>query len=340
MNLGRKGLALAFATTLGMGLAGQANADVYGGAYMLTGDLLISVTNPDGSNALGGAGAFIFTTDSEASINGNPDPSSGSATCSGVFGVFTDCNAGPGPVLSGQVQNAPGGDGLVRGESDYTVNGANGMDYSNAEAEITDATLVNFQPTRAEQIAESNLVDENTAAANTLVQSNTVLDVEFNVETEDGTFSIEFEAVVEALADVTGDSVGLAQANTSWTLTLTNDDGTVVRWTPDGSDSTVQECGAGFTCDDVDPFNLNNALTSSTNTPADGVSDSGEFSLTVTGLGAGTYNLALAATTSTQLLNIPQVPVPGTLLLMGAGLLAAGRLSVVILALTAGQSKF
>jgi hypothetical protein len=325
MNFSRKGLALAFATTLGLGAAGQASADVYGGSYMLTDDLTITVSNPDGSNALGGAGFFIFTTDAEASINGVTDGSSGQAVCSGIFGVSTDCSVAS-PVLSGTAQNAPLGDGLVRGESDYTINGANGMDYSNAESEITDAFLVNFNPTRAEQIAESNLVDRNTAAANTLVQSNTVLDVEFNVDGEDGIFTVEFAAVIEALADVTGDSIGLAQANTSWTLTLTNENGTVVRWTPDGNEGDIQECGDGFVCEEVDPFSLNNALTSSTVTPPDGVSDSGEFELTVTGLTSGVYNLALAATTSTQLLNIP-VPVPGTLLLMGAGLLAAGGLS-------------
>ncbi len=325
MNFSRKGLALAFATTLGLGAAGQASADVYGGAYLLTEDLTISVQNPDGSNALGGAGLFIFTTESEAGIDGVSDPTSGNAVCSGLFGVSTDCSVAS-PVLSSAVQNAPGGDGLLRADGDYTLFGANGLDYSNAESEITDATLVNFNPTRAEQIAESNLVDKNTADANTLVQSNTELSVEFNVEGDDGVFTVEFAAVIDALADVTGDSVGLAQANTSWTLTLTNESGIVVRWTPDGNDGTVQECGAGYVCDDVDAFSLNNALTSSTATPPDAVSDSGEFALTVSGLGGGVYNLALAATTSTQLLNIP-VPVPGTLLLMGAGLLAAGGLS-------------
>lgn len=326
MNFSRKGLALAFATTLGLGAAGQVNADVYGGAYLLTEDLTISVQNPDGSNALGGAGLFIFTTDAEAAIDGAADPSSGTAVCSGLFGVFTDCSAAP-PVLSSPVQNAPGGDGLLRADGDYTLYGPNGLDYSNAESEITDATLVNLNPTRAEQIAESNLVDKNTADASTLVQSNTELNVQFNVEGEDGTFTVEFAAVIEALADVTGDSVGLAQANTSWTLTLFNESGIVVRWTPDGNDDTVQECGEGYDCTDSDAFSLNNALTSSTATPPDSVSDSGEFQLFVSGLGSGVYNLALAATTSTQLLNIPAVPVPGTLLLMGAGLLAAGGLS-------------
>ena len=324
MKASRKGLALAFATTLGLGLAGNASADVYARGYLLTDDLLITVSNPDGSNALGGAGAFLFSTDANASLSNNVDPANGLAQCGGIFGVFTDCSIAA-PVLSGTVQNAPGG-GVVRGESDYTIFGPNGLDYSNAEAEITDATLVNLNPTSVEQIAESNLVNRRIASANTSVESSTVLDVSFVVESEEdeGIFTIEFEAFLDAMADVTDPSLGLAQANTSWTLTLRNEGGDIVRWTPDGQSGAVASCIAGFTCEDEDPFSLNNALVSSTATPQDAINEDGEFQLTVSGLGSGVYNLALAATTSTQVIN---VPVPGTLLLMGVGLLAAGGLS-------------
>lgn len=324
MNLSRKGLALAFATTMGLGLAGNASADVYARAYLLTDDLLIEVTNPDGSNALGGAGEYLFTTNAEASLNNNIDPTGALAQCGGIFTVFTTCSVAS-PVLSGDVQNAPGG-AVVRGESDYQIFDANGLDYSNAEAEITDATLVNLNPTRAEQIAESNLVGGKIAAADSLVQSTSVIDVDFIVESEEdsGTFAVSFEAVIDALAAVTDPSLGLTQANTSWTLTLRDEGGTIVRWTPDGNEGDVAECADGYTCTDEDPFSLNNAFTSSSATPDDGLSDTGEFELVVTGLVSGVYNIALAATTSTQVIN---VPVPGTLLLMGAGLLAAGSMS-------------
>lgn len=321
MNFSRKGLALAFAASMGIGLAGNASADVYARAYLLTDDLLISVTNPDGSNALGGAGAYLFSTDAEASLNGNSDPSDALENCGGIFGVTTTCSVAS-PVLSGDAQNAPGS-AVVRGESDYTIFDANGLDYSNAEAEITDATLVNLNPTRAEQIAESNLVGGKIASANTLVESATVLDVAFTVESDDGIFSISFEATINALASVTDPSLGLSQANTSWTLTLRDEGGTIARWTPDGT-ANVQQCGAGYVCTDTDPFSLNNAFISSSATPDDGSSGTDEFELVVTGLTSGVYNLALAATTSTQVIN---VPVPGTLLLMGAGLLAARSMS-------------
>ncbi|MEZ5502004.1 MAG: PEP-CTERM sorting domain-containing protein [Halioglobus sp.] len=69
-------------------------------------------------------------------------------------------------------------------------------------------------------------------------------------------------------------------------------------------------------------------LTNSTSTggAANQVSGNGRYQLEVTGLQDGTnYSLALAATTSTNLVRVQQVPVPGTLLLLGTGLLLGAR---------------
>ena len=51
---------------------------------------------------------------------------------------------------------------------------------------------------------------------------------------------------------------------------------------------------------------------------------SGQFQLNLDGLQSGTYSVGLTANTNVAVRREQPVPVPGTLLLMGAGLLGAG----------------
>jgi hypothetical protein len=315
MKLGKNKLAIALGATLGLGMAGHASADVYGLSSLQVNNLLV-VFAPSST----GAGVFSFDTDQNASLNGVADPSDGSASCGGIFNVVNDCGAGV-PRLSGTVQNAPGG-GLARGENDYTKYGT-AAEYSNSEAAILTAALLLDGSTSTSAISESNLKTGLNAAANTNVSSNTLLSLDFTVSGQ-GTFNINFDAIIDVLAEVTAPSAGIAQANSSLSVTLVNAQGqTLVSWAPTGNES-ITTCQAGLVCDaDEAALSLNNSNTSGG--AANRVNGSGNYDLFVTGLLDGNYTLALNTTTSTSLRRINVVPVPGTLLLMGTGLLMGAR---------------
>jgi hypothetical protein len=315
MKLGKKKLAIALGAALSFGVAGQASADVYGLSTVEIDDLLVIFNLIDG-----GATSYTFSTNQDAILNGVPDLAPGNASCGGLFPSPTSCLVGP-PVLSGTVQNAPGGGVVVRGESDYTVYGQNG-NYSTAESEITTATLVTGGTTSTNAISESNLDDATSAQANTVVQSNTLLELEFTVGVGGGSFSIDFNAIIDVLAEVSGGDLGLAQANSGLTVNLQQVGVTLASWAPSGT-NTVTTCGAGLTCTATEAAtSLNNTVT--TGGLANQVSGGGAYSLDVTGLTEGGFTLALATTTSTDLTRFP-VPVPGTLMLMGTGLLLGAR---------------
>jgi len=315
MKSGKQKLAVALGAALSLGIASQASADVYGLSSLQVDDLHIVI------NATGGsASIFTFSTNQDAILNGVADGSNGNASCVGNFPSPGTC-VGVNPRLSGTVQNAPGG-GVVRGENDYTKYGQV-AEYSNAEAAIVTAQLLLDPATSTSAISESNLKTGTSAQANTNVSSNTTLNLEFEVSGR-GSFNITFDALIDVLAQVTGGDIGLAQANSSLTVTLQRAGQTLASWSPTGT-NTVTTCAAGLTCTAVETaLSLNNAATSTG--AANQVAGSGTYGLTVDGLSTGTYSLALSTTTSTDLARIPgQVPVPGTLLLLGTGLLLAGR---------------
>ena len=315
MKLGKKQMGVLVGAALSLGVAGQASADVYGLSQLQLDNLLITFTGVTG----GSAGLFTFTTNQDATLNGVSDLSNGQASCAGNFPSPGTC-VGVNPVLSGTVQNAPGG-GVVRAENDYQKFGTT-AEYSNAEAAIVTATLAGGGPTSTKSISESNLQTGTGAQANTLVSSNTFLNLAFEVSDLGGAFNIAFDAIIDVLSKVTGADVGIAQANSSLTVVLQKAGQTLASWAPNGN-NVVTTCGAGLTCTASERgVSLNNSTSS--NGAANQVAGSGSYQLDVTGLTTGLYTLALASTTSTDLARIP-VPVPGTLLLIGAGLLAGAR---------------
>ena len=322
MKLNRKTLAVLAGTALSFGVAGQASADVYGLSTLSLDDLTIDIA------AFGGAGLYTFSTNQDAILNGAPDLSSGAANCTGNFPALGTCTNGN-PVLSGQVQNAPGGD-VSRGENDYQKFGTgNGEQYSNAETAIITSQLTSLgnNTSSTNAIAEGNLVAGlagGSAQANTNVSSNTTLDLTFAVGSG-GTFAITFNATIDVLSQNTGANDGLAQANSSMTVVLVNELGqTVASWAPEGN-GNITSCGAGLTCTATETGpSLNNSTSSGG--AANQVVGTGAYRLDVSGLADGTYRLALATTNSIDLAQLPgEMPVPGTLLLLGTGLLLGGR---------------
>jgi hypothetical protein len=308
-------LAAALATTLGLGFAGHASADVYGLGFLEIDNLSIEETAP----GFGVPGGYTFNTNADAILNGNPDLSSGAANCGGVFGGGTSCVAGD-PVLSGTVQNAPGST-VARGENDYTIFGL-GSQYSNSEAAIEDAVLLGDASTATKQIAESNLIGGESAQANTNVGSNTFIEFFFELTNDVGELTVSFDAIIDVLAQVTAPSEGLARASSSLSVNLTNAAGqTVLSWSPDGN-GTVATCATGACVATETGPSLNNSV-SSFGAPNQ-VAGTGNYELVISDLAAGEYTIALAATTSTDLIRFP-VPVPGTLLLLGTGLMLGSR---------------
>ncbi len=314
MKFSKKKLAVAFGAVLSVGMVSQASADVYGLSYLDVDNLTV------GFNAVGGgAGAYTFSINQDAILNGVADASSGAASCGGIFGTVTSCAPGS-PHLSGTVQNAPGGV-VARGEGDYTKFGTVG-DYANAEAEVLSATLLGDVSTHVESISESNLHNGTGAQSNTNLSSNTSLSLTFNVGSA-GTLSVAFDAVIDVLTQVTGGDLGIAQANSGATLVLQKAGNTLASWAPTGT-NTVTSCFAGLTCTATESaLSLNN--TSSSDGIANSVSGSGSYRIDISGLTSGSYTLAFGTTTSTDLIRFQQVPLPGTLLLMGTGLLLGAR---------------
>lgn len=313
----KSSIAIALGSALGLGMAAPASADVYGVSYLDIDNFLIDFTN----NTVPGAGLFTFGSNQDAILNGNPDVSSGAANCFGVFPSPGTCSVGT-PTLSGAVQNAPPNAAATsRGEGDYTVFGQNG-NFSNSEAEVVRATLTgSLTGTEVTSISESNLATSGSAQANTNVDSNTNLNLMFPGGVG-GELIISFDADIniKTEATVTGGEMGIAQANSGATFLLQADGVTLASWAPNGQGSVL--CGAGLTCTvNDDPFSLNNTR-SSVGAP-NSLIDSGSFKLTINGLtDSPNYSIAVATTTST---NLTRVPVPGTALLIGTGLLLGAR---------------
>lgn len=320
MKFGKSKLAVAFGAILGVGMAGQASADVYGLSFIDIDDLLVSV------NAIsGGAGRYTFSTNQDAILNGVPDPAAGNAACSGNFALATtNCSLAE-PTLSGTVQNAPPASAGVRGENDFTLYGPIG-NYSNAEAEVVEAFLTGDPSTQVASITESNLEDNGgqSAQANGNILSNTTLTLAF-AGGVGGVMTVSFTADVVVLASVTGGDIGLAGASSSASLTLQKGGVTYASWAPSGTGAiTTCATGLGVTCVATEAgVSLNN--TSTSDGALNGVIGNGSYKIDISGLTDGTYTLLLAASTSTDLIRDTQVPVPGTLLLVGTGLLLGAR---------------
>ena len=318
MKLRNKGLAVAFSAALGLGVTGEAAADVYGLSYLEINNLFILFGNPpDVSNP-----QYTFSTNADAILNLVPDASSGAASCNS-FSIA--CGATPNPRLSGTVQNAPGG-GVTRSENDYQKFGLT-AEYSNAESAIETATLLGDATTKTRQIAESNLQTGSGAQANTNVASNTFVTVDFT--SASNTLVVNFDAIIDVLSQVTGGDIGLAQASSSVSVVLTSATGqTLVSWAPEGN-GVITTCAAPLVCiaTELDAgggpaVSLNNT-TSSFGAPNQ-VAGTGNYNIFINGLTTGAdYTLALATSGLTDLART--VPVPGTLFLMGAGLLLGGR---------------
>ena len=183
MKLLRKNatLAAAIAAIAGMGLAGEASADVYAGSKLEISNLTLAI-----SGVTGGAGitGFTFNLDNTATLNGVSATTAGiSSTCNNLLPT---CAASPASPLTAVAANAPGStiqrvDGSA---TNFSFFGPNGTDtFANSDSEILTAQLVDGVPTSTVQISEAQIAGSGTAQSSTNVQSNTQFTFTFNIDT-------------------------------------------------------------------------------------------------------------------------------------------------------------
>jgi hypothetical protein len=313
-----KVLAAAIGAMGAMSVAAPASAYVYGLSHLEISELIIAVNGV----SLGATPTFQFTTTNTATFTGAPVVTS--ATCNETGPTCSPVS----PVLNALVANA-NGNTLIRGENVYTSVGPTGTDsYATADSVITAAQLVQGVPTSTNQIAESELNVAGTASANANIQSQTNLVWNLNVGVDDATLTLSFDADVDlraAINDLTGGGQSQVNSNATFTLFSSNADVDIV-WSPQGNaaNSCLSNGANGVCTEDSDTQDLNNIRTAFINGEDNeygllvGLT---AFGLTITGLPAGNYTIALTGVTSNQLVRVPE---PGTIALLGAALAGVG----------------
>lgn len=324
MNMKKTTLAAAVTAVLALGAVGQASASVYGTSGLDIRNLSIVVTPAAGSTP----NAFEFTTTNTATLNGVSSPTQ-SASCGG----FPNSCSAVSPVLDAAPANAPGGT-INRANNDFSMFGPSGNTYANADSVITTAQLVQGVPSSTRQIAESELQTTGSARSNAEITSNTGFTFTFTLAAP-GSLTLSFEADphLRAYINQLAFTSGSAQANLQTGFSLTNNaTSDAVTWNPQGTPGTnncdVDAGLVGVACaENNDAEDLNRVLSVSSN-PAD-VSYSlaagwSLFGITISGLQAGEYTLALSALTSTSVRTVPE---PSILALLGIAAVGMGAVS-------------
>lgn len=344
-------LATAVTLALGVGWAGQVSAGVYAGSSLDLRNLQIVILEGDQSTPIGlnNFGQFDFNVTNTATLTPNVPGAviaPGGACLGNAAGGTTTCA----PSSSGAVL-APGpadiNGGRTAGATEFAFLGPNGdaggVDYGSASGIIVTSAIVDVAnglvvpaigPTETRQIAEAELNSKETASGNADIGSTTSINVSF-VISGPGFVAIQFEADPSLLAQIDDSTASGAtsSANMRFSLKLSEDSGpNEFEWLPTlvtGGACTTNVSSVGIGCiSEVVAENLNGQVTAS-NTPfsQDEASRLGSdvgfqaYSLFVGGLTAGAYTLSINEFTNANVTRA-QVPEPGTLFLLGVGLIA------------------
>lgn len=293
----------------GAGFSQNAEAYVYAGSKLDITNLTVTVA-PTGANTPSVTG-FGFSTSTSANLNASSDGDADN--CGGTI-LSNTCSA-LAPTLSSDAANAPGS-GITRLNTDYSLSGNNLATYANSNSKIGDASLSTGNPTTTSQVSEANLTGNGGASASTSVQSNTNFTVSVLVlGGGTGTVTLDFNALYAGMAVINNAPASTLDANSQFSVN------TQASWQLAGGTDPV-------------PFQiffptlLN--VTTSTGPLDDSVANNVNqgfnhvFSYTCTAAAGADCRYTLNLQSSTGVVIRNSIPEPGTLALLGAGLLGLG----------------
>jgi hypothetical protein len=268
--------------------------------------------------------SFNFNTTNTAFLNDIGGATS--ASCSGTPASNSCNSSGVGPALDAPVYNAPGSAPL-QGNNTFDKFGPGTDQYSHADSVIYTAELVNLgSPTNTEQLAQSEIQTASSANSNATLSSGTQLEMVIIITGGTITLDLDFLAYSYLESDVNLlNGVGISQSDVNVQFQLSSSDGgdTLIFWNPQGSAANNCLSGGSEVCTETaDGGDLNNQVNAGGSLDNETVFFAGgdeAFGITVEGLTAGKYTLTLSGVTKTNLSR--SVPVPGTLMLLGLGLL-------------------
>lgn len=290
----KTGLAAAVSLVVGMTMAGEASATIYGSSRFLQENLQIFLGVIDiNTNAVTAApiNSFNFNLTNTGSVNATIDATTSSCSgslnpvsgnCGGFAGSGANTVLGGATDIATSVSKGPNvaetPAGIRGGEDNYTFIGPThatvGIDYGTADSVIDDAALVGdvdggaIPTTATRQIAEAELQTAEASGGSALIESVTGFTINFSL-TEVSIFSYAFDGDVDLVAMINDLDPRLisatAQAGVSYEVNLTQQTGGsgFIRWTPQGTaanDCISSGLVGGGTCTesaDAEDLNLN-----------------------------------------------------------------------------------
>jgi hypothetical protein len=297
----------------------QAQATPYAIAYNNIFDLAIS------ANPALAITDYKFTSDASSTLNGNTIKNE-------------DIGTGLRDATASQ-------QGITLAENNMTQQGDTGVNYARSDSQIVSAALNGDPFTQAWNIAEANLVSDGSASGNT---ARNLSNTEFGFSLDSGGFlTFEFKADPFMQVIMPGGMIPTSEASAELSVNFSiqnqSTGATVFNWAPDGFVGVPNGSGenilGGFEADD--PYSLNQTLsrlagsdgTSTYDPTGSGGIDVGDvapstfatYKATTSFLAQGDYILNLAMRETVDVIRVTEsLPVPGTLLVMGAGLLGFG----------------
>lgn len=346
MNVKKTTIATAVATVLSFGIIGQASAYTSTGGSIEYDNISISFGSDNDT-----INNFAFDLSNTAVLNGDDDVNT--ASCGGIPGNENPATPGFPNDCTPSTSTDPTLDAaaVIKGDSTHTENnltldgpGGGTGSYSYADSVIFSAALVDDdfstpRPTDAGVIAETELYETGAGSADASLISTTGFTLTFDVADDDTTMTVSFQADPDAYAssDNPGSLLALASTGLNASISLSQDSGGTgsAQWAPDGEINGCTNLSDGVTCtDETDSEDLqfNVGVTSD---PADDFfsiagAEGGDlgfqsYSITFNGLDAGRWSLVLDTGVVTSVRKfVPQVPEPGILFLIGAGLAGLG----------------
>lgn len=348
---------IAAALGLGAGLSGNAQADAYAYSFNDIFDVTTNfVCSTTGSGCAIGSevSEFAFvsyqsSSSSDANITNGTSGVSGSQVTNGVVtnGIITGFT----PQINPDAPVSYEGAGSAQSNNDWSQIGMVDDNYASGDAQIVSQQVgqlntdgaPDYNPlpdgpgsTQAISEAEGFITNDNLSIANGANSSSTGIAIAFTLS---DSFFVEFDFLadpfIESFISAGGSSTG--DLDVSFTLRDINNV-ILFNWQPNGQiDSIGGTVGGVETLDEatlnVEIADITTDGTSEFYDPVgdgDCVSEGGTacgYSAYSNEIGAGTYTLILTMHNGIILGQSPVVPVPGTLALMGLGLLGLGGLS-------------